>query len=143
MLPCGLFAKGRGCREFVRVARALFVDVMALHCLRKESGDPAALGLGLAKGSGIFDWSALELLIPRGVERTSVTGTAAVWAHLTTSNCVALRTSGKSNWGQVTWFHFIATQLREFHSVQLSKDVRNQTFTIVSMRRHCVQSDAA
>ena len=136
-LPCGLFANGRGCREFVKVARALFVDVMALHCLRQERGDPAALGLRMTKGSGSFDWSALEILIPPRFDRMSVTGTAALWAHLTTGNCVTLHSSSENSHGQVTWFQFIAYQLREFLPVQLSKDAHHQSFTVASKRRHC------
>ena len=111
MSRVGQFQNTGGLRDFVKVLRAAFVDILTLHVLRTAEADPPE-GYGCSMhqtgspGSGVkWDWSLLTCLIPStcDAERSSFEVSSMLWAALLT---------GVDNWDKRwSWVAWLSAQV--------------------------------
>eukprot|EP00892_Ulva_mutabilis_P007751 jgi/Ulvmu1/5348/UM022_0142.1 len=113
----GEFQNASGFRNYIKVARAAFTDVLTLHTLRTSCAEPPqGLGWTMHKTDepGVrvgWSWSTLMKLIPADDELPAFHASAMLWAVLTTGN------DGEGRYWH--WYSFLSSQV-------LSKDACGQ-----------------
>ena len=103
MSRVGQFQNTGGLRDFVKVLRAAFIDILTLHVLRTAEADPPE-GYGCSMHKTVsdvkWDWSLLACLIPSScdAERSSFEVSSMLWATLLTG------VDNRGNhWSWVAW----------------------------------------
>lgn len=143
LAPClkfsdgGAFQNKHGSREFVKVARALFIDVIALHrCRMMTAPPPDGFGLrmhveGKQEQEVPFDWDLLLGLLPSAYPEhvMSVHATAYIYARITTGishlDC------------SCNWYQFTRCQLVSQGLLLVTTALKNQrSITASTTGRH-------